>query len=142
MNSAFWDSSALIPLCVVEPTTVSTQRLAARYEQIVWWGSTVEVRSAIARRSRSGALDAVNRDVAIRRLESLAQMWNEIVPEIDLRELAGNLLDQYPLRAADSLQLAAALVWCSRRPAGRVFICSDLRLGEAAELAGFTVVRP
>jgi hypothetical protein len=84
----------------------------------------------------------VNRVVAIRRLESLAQMWNEIVPEIDLRELAGDLLDQYPLRAADSLQLAAALVWCSRRPAGRVFICSDLRLGEAAELAGFTVVRP
>ncbi len=142
MNSAFWDSSALIPLCVAEPTTVSTQRLAAQYEQTVWWGSKVEVRSAIARRSRSGALDAVNRVIAIQRLESLARMWNEIVLEIDLRELAGDLLDQYPLRAADSLQLAAALVWCSRKPAGRVFLCSDLRLGAAAELAGFTVVQP
>jgi hypothetical protein len=44
------------------------------------------------------------------------------------------------LRASDSLQLAAALTWCQRRPAQRRFISGDQQLCDAAEAAGFVVI--
>ena len=46
----------------------------------------------------------------------------------------------YPLKAADSLQLAAALTWCDNRPSGRTFLCGDKRLAEAAKAVGFSIV--
>jgi hypothetical protein len=67
--------------------------------------------------------------------------WLEIPPTSDLRGLAVTLVKKHPLRAADSLQLAAALVWCQRRTAARTFISGDLRLCEAAALEGFTVIQ-
>jgi predicted nucleic acid-binding protein len=106
----------------------------------VWWASTVEVHSAISRLLRNGAIDAAAVDGAFARLDKLGQIWREILPEDSLRDLACRLLDMYPLRAADSLQLAAALVWCQQRPAGRTFVCGDKRLSHAAEAAGFTVI--
>jgi predicted nucleic acid-binding protein len=62
-------------------------------------------------------------------------------PSEELRVLAVDLLDQYALRAADSFQLAAALIWCKEKPAGRQFLCQDIRLCNAAGQAGFTVVQ-
>jgi hypothetical protein len=44
------------------------------------------------------------------------------------------------LRALDSFQLAAALVWCKEMPRGRQFVCCDVRLAEAATKAGFDVL--
>ena len=43
------------------------------------------------------------------------------------------------LRAADALQLAAALVWAKQLPRKRLFVCFDGRLAEAAGKEGFTV---
>jgi hypothetical protein len=43
-------------------------------------------------------------------------------------------------RAADTLQLAASLVWCRERPVGRSFVCLDARLREAAVREGFSVL--
>lgn len=54
--------------------------------------------------------------------------------------LAAQLLDKYPLRAADSLQLAASLIWCENRPSRRSFICGDPRSAKAAESAGFSIL--
>jgi predicted nucleic acid-binding protein len=142
VNSAFWDSSALIPLFITESKTMSARSLAAGNQQAVWWGTRVEIRSAIARQYRSGMLDSGNRAIAINRLSLLVKTWREIIPDHGVRELAADLLDRYSLRAADSMQLAAALIWCSQKPAGRTFICSDLKLAEAAETAGFTTIRP
>jgi predicted nucleic acid-binding protein len=47
--------------------------------------------------------------------------------------------DRYGVRAADAVQLAAALVWCRERPNRRPFICVDERLCRAATEAGFAV---
>lgn len=74
------------------------------------------------------------------RLRALAEDWTEIAPRDVVRSLAGELLDSYPLRAADSLQLAAALVWCRQRPTGRAFLSSDQRLLSAAAAVGFAVI--
>ena len=98
--------------------------------------------AAIARLDRSRELSLAAKLNAFEYLSDLSRTWNEISPTEDLRQLASSMLDQYPLSAADSLQLAAALIWCRNRPAGRTFLCADDRLCDAAAEAGFTVLRP
>jgi predicted nucleic acid-binding protein len=49
------------------------------------------------------------------------------------------LLELYPLRAADALQLAAALDYFEKSPKGNVFITADQRLADAARQSGFSV---
>jgi predicted nucleic acid-binding protein len=67
----------------------------------------------------------------------LSDSWSVIQPSDALRAKALQLLERYDLRAADSLQLAAALEWCEGDPQGRVFLTADERLREAALLTGF-----
>jgi len=50
---------------------------------------------------------------------------------------AAQLVNRYDLRAADALQLAAALVWCQHVPTGRVLLTADEKLRDAALLCGF-----
>lgn len=64
----------------------------------------------------------------------------EVAPNEVVRTLAEAALERFDLRAADSLQLAAALVLCRERPRGRTFVCFDQKLATAADLAGFTVL--
>jgi predicted nucleic acid-binding protein len=142
LSPAFWDSSALNPLCVREANSTSCRSLAAQFGLVVWWATPVEIRSAIARLQRSGSLNAGERQDSLDRLAVLQSEWREVLPNNGLRELAERLLDIYPLRAADSLQLAAALIWCRQTPVGRTFVSADLRLCEAATRAGFTVIQP
>ncbi|HZC66714.1 MAG TPA: type II toxin-antitoxin system VapC family toxin [Candidatus Dormibacteraeota bacterium] len=140
-GSAFWDSSALVPLCVREPASQMAQSQVRKYAPVVWWGSLVEVHSAVARLHRARSLNDAHRDGALSRLRILSAGWKEILPDDTLRELAGGLLDKHPLRSADSMQLAAALTWCQARPAKRIFVCRDDRLSDAAEAVGFSVQR-
>ncbi|MGH9800419.1 MAG: hypothetical protein ACRD82_08655, partial [Blastocatellia bacterium] len=73
-------------------------------------------------------------------LEKYRRLWDEIAPSDEVRTLAERLLRKHQLRAADSLQLAAALVWCNSYPKGRAFISDDGRLLIAAETEGFDVI--
>ena len=57
-----------------------------------------------------------------------------------VRVRAGRLLAAHPLRAADALQLAAALVWSDDQPQGESFVCLDERLRAAAASEGFASV--
>jgi predicted nucleic acid-binding protein len=47
------------------------------------------------------------------------------------------IVQHYDLRAADALQLAAALEWCQDAPQRRVLLTADDKLLQAATLAGF-----
>jgi uncharacterized protein len=139
-GTAFWDSSALVPLCVQEITSRQAQSHLRKWRPVVWWGTAVEVHSAIARLHRLGKLNAVEKQGARARLDLLSRGWREILPGDPLRDLATQLLDTHELRAADSLQLAAALIWCQQRPARRAFVCGDDRLAKSAVSAGFSVL--
>ena len=139
--AAFWDSSALVPLCVQEITSRQAQSQVRKSLPVVWWGSPVEVQSAITRLHRQGRLKDVEKQGALSRLALLSRGWREILPADSLRDLARRLLDAYQLRAADSLQLAAALTWCQQRPMRRNFVCGDQRLSKAAEATGFSVLQ-
>lgn len=138
-TAAFWDSSALVPLCVHEATSRQAQSQLRKSMPVVWWGTPVEVHSAIARLHRQGKLKDVEKQGALSRLALLGQGWREILPGDPVRDLAMRLMAGHELRAADSLQLAAALVWCQQRPARRIFVCADQRLSHAAGQVGFTV---
>lgn len=140
-TTAFWDASALVPLCIHEITSRQAQSHLRRLLPVVWWASIVEVHSAIARLYRSGKLREVEKKGALARLDVLSRGWREVLPGEQLRDLAKHLLDIYELRAADSLQLAAALTWCQERPVKRHFVCADERLSKAAESAGFSVLQ-
>jgi predicted nucleic acid-binding protein len=113
--AAYWDASALVPLCIHEDASRLARTQLRRFTSVVWWGSTVEVHSTICRLLRAKEITSNERQGAVSRLLMLSRGWSEILPSEDLRELAMQLLDQYALRAADSLQLAAALVWCGQQ---------------------------
>jgi predicted nucleic acid-binding protein len=138
---AFWDASALVPLCIHEAASRQAQLYLRKFAPVVWWGSPVEVHSAICRLHRDKAITDLEKQGAVARLRLLIGGVGEVLPDDQLRELATESLDKYSLRAADSLQLAASLTWCQRHPSKRSFICGDFRLAEAADAAGFSVLQ-
>jgi len=137
----FWDTSAVVPLCVLEPATPQVRRLAdADPSLVVWWGTRTECVSALARRRRDGQLAAPAEQRARRVLTALAAEWSELLPSEPLRLRAERLLGVHRLRAADALQLAAALVWARGDTATHAVVSFDERLREAARHEGFQVV--
>jgi predicted nucleic acid-binding protein len=137
---AFWDASALVPLCVHDRNSRQAQLQLRQSLPVVWWASSIEVHSALARLHRHGNLTEAEKKGALARLDLLSGAWREILPSDSLRDLARQLLDTYELRAADSLQLAAALTWCQQRPSRRAFLSADQRLSKCATTAGFSVI--
>ena len=135
----FWDSSAVMPLLVPEPTSERIESiLRSDPEVVLWWATPVECASALARLQREGNLTALGLRRAQALLESLREQAYEVQPVEEVRARAQRLLAVHRLRAADSLQLAAALVWCRERPQGVYFVCLDDRLRLAALLEGFS----
>lgn len=137
---SFWDSSALVPLCTNEPRSVLAGRLWKQFPQkFVWWETSVEICSALARLERENLITLQKRLNAEKRLGILEKVWTEIQPTKRIRELARTFPAQYKMKAADSLQLAAALVWCKEQTKGKEFISGDEKLIKVAEIVGFTV---
>ena len=135
----FWDSSALVPLILREPRTEWARRLLDEDgELVVWWGSAIECASAVARLHRDGHLAGSAEREARSLLDALRASWFEVQPGDAVREQSLRLLRLHPLRAADALQLAAAIEWAGSPPDGGLVTC-DARLREAAQREGFSV---
>jgi predicted nucleic acid-binding protein len=138
----FWDASATVPLLIDEAPREALLALLERDPvMLVWWGTAVECVSAIARREREGAIAFADVTAAFERLRALTGEWQEVVPSDPVRTAAQRLLRVHPLRAADSLQLAAAIVAAEGDPATLEFVGLDDRLNDAAAREGFRVVR-
>lgn len=139
----FWDSSAIVPLVIEEPTSKACRALLrADPVMIAWCFTRTEVLSAVHREARAGRLSARAVQVAESRITKLSERWWEIDAVADTREAAERLLRHHPLRCADSLQLGAALVAFAGQPRGRFFVVRDALLAEAAESEGFSVLVP
>ncbi len=137
----YWDSSALVPLLVAEETTDSLLDLyRSDSEVITWWGTSIECASTLARLERENALAPADAGEAFRRLVSLSSGWHLVEATERVRETATRLLRTHDLRAADSLQLAAAQVASEHRPASLELVCRDSRLAQAANREGFRVI--
>jgi uncharacterized protein len=142
LMTAFWDTSALVPLCCFQPQSAKARQVVRTYSrQVVWWGTVIEAVSSLNRLTRNGTLSVDENRQAFARLDYLRHRWNEVQPTEEVRERAERLLRIHKLRAADALQLAAALVWCKDRPQGRALVGDDGNLSEAARAEGFTIIR-
>ena len=107
---------------------------------VTWWGTPVECCSALMRLVREGTLPRHALSAAENRLQLLRQCWDEVLPGEVCRRVAERLLRVHPLRAADALQLAAALLASDHEPQRMEVVCLDERLSEAARIEGFTVL--
>lgn len=138
---AFWDSSGLVLLCANQRSTAAARRIRVQTGSMaIWWGTPVEVQSALQRLQREGFLSPTELLTARKRLSAMSEAALEVMPTELVRALASSALEQYDLRAADALQLAAALVLCHEQPRNRAFVCFDAKLASAADAAGFTVL--
>jgi len=140
MDYAFWDASALVPLCVTHRATPMVEALSAQYRVAVWWSTPVEMRGAFARLLRMGQMAPTGQVQALVTLDRMRSVWREVDPSEQLREQAERLVDRFPLKAADAQQLAAALTWCIGRPRGRLFISGEGQLLDAARQLGFQAI--
>lgn len=137
----FWDTSAIVPLLVREADTAARElQLREMAGVIVWWATRVECVSALCRREREGHLSSETIHAAMVRLRALSRQWLIVSPSQVLLSRAERLLKIHPLRAADALQLAAALLATREEPEGCTFHAADARLALAAKNEGFTVI--
>lgn len=137
----FWDTSAIVPLCVHEPSSATVKALLKEdLSIVVWWATRTECVSAFMRQVREGGLSGTDERHARGVLDILAQAWIEIQPHETVRRTAERLLAVHPLRAADAFQLSAAVQWCQGQTASRGFVSFDTRLCEAGYKEGFTLV--
>lgn len=137
----FWDSSAVVPLLVDEPTTDAVRAvLEEDPTMLVWWGTELECVSAIARLERQGDLASDATVVALQRLEALAGGWHEVQPVESVRRAARRALRVHSLRTADALQLAAATIGSEGQPASLDIVSLDDRLSDAARREGFALL--
>src|ERR1035441_2839697 len=106
---AFWDTSALVPLCVQQIKTNPANVLFTRYGITVWWATPVEIMSGLTRLERMNEIRQDQFQVGEQFGLSLAKIWDTVDPSAPILARAYSLLQIYPLRAADALQLAAAI---------------------------------
>ena len=136
----YWDSSALVPLVFEEDRTRTVISIhAADPNQTVWCLTDVEIASALARRIREG-LSADRADSIRADIKRYSDRWSSVGAVELVRGRALRLVHTHPVRAADALQLAAALVACDERPETLSFVCLDDRLRDAARREGFPVL--
>jgi predicted nucleic acid-binding protein len=143
----YFDTSAVVKLYIREPGTDRILRLASRQadnRMAVLSLTAVEFRSAIRKRERSGDIDPDGAGRTIAKFEHhletrfLRQTLNESVVDMALV-----LIDRYPLRAYDALQLAGCLAL--RAVAGGddpLFVCADQALLDAAQSEGLSIMDP
>jgi predicted nucleic acid-binding protein len=140
----FWDSSALVPLLILEPSSQNMRALIHHDAEVVAsFITAVEVSSAVWRRLHNGKLGAAEHAAAEEQFAALSNNWWE---ENELRriiDLALDLLRRHPLRAADAIQLASAIaiVKAARiKPSSLPFVTLDGDLADAARAEGFPVL--
>ena len=137
----FWDSSAVVPLLVEEPTTPSVRKiLAGTSTMIVWVLTPVEVTSALWRRLREGALDERAVVQALDGLREIELAWNAVIDVDQVEKRARRLLAVHALRSADALQLAAALLGTDEQPSGQPLVTLDRQLADIARREGFRIL--
>lgn len=134
----FWDSSGIVSLIVRQRHTESAESLLGDDSRIAaWWATPVECGSAVARLLRDGHLGPDEAHIAGMRLHEISRHWIEIEPNTAVRDIAQALVLRHPIRAADALQLAAAMTYSAGAASAPEFVTFDQRLGSAAQHEGF-----
>jgi predicted nucleic acid-binding protein len=143
----YLETSALVKLYVREAGTDLLLRLVARgndHRFAVLALARIEFRSAIRRREREGDIESGIAGQLLDRLDQHLEATFECQGVGDsVIDVACSLVDRYPLRAYDAVQLAGCLALkTSSTGDDPTFVCSDRRLIEAAQAEGLAVMDP
>jgi predicted nucleic acid-binding protein len=150
VNAYFLDSSALVKRYVPEIGSAWIQAIAFPdtgnliiISRITW----IEVLSALARRQREGSLSDTDVNLIIQQFRfDLNNQYQVVEFNQALAESAGQLVNQYPLRAYDAVQLASVLriqpIFASATSTSLVFLTADDRLLTIAQTAGLLSDNP
>ena len=151
MNLTYYaDSSVLVKRHVAEVGGAWFTNLAdpANSNTIVTASlSVVEVISAFTRRKRAAGISPTDYATIVTDFLAVAHgEYRFIRLNRQVQNQARRLLETYPLRAGDAVQLASALVarnaLAAIHLANLIFLASDTRLLDAARAEGFTVDDP
>jgi predicted nucleic acid-binding protein len=148
--TTYIDTSALVKRYVAEVGSAWIRRMVARPVQDVIYTAVlteVEVCSALQRLIREGRLDTAQAQRLTQRvLQHFTRRYQLIRITRPVVAEAGRLVEGYPLRAYDAVQLACALT--VRRSMHRrgmpspLFVTADTTLLAAAQAEGFPVDNP
>lgn len=139
----FWDSSGLIARFIEEPQSALVRAWHRDDPGVIVWAlSRVEIASATARRRRdqpalAGYWDRIHQDIL-----KASRDWLAITNVFAVRDHAERIVRSHPLRAADALQLGAAIVAAEEEPMSLEFVTLDRKLADAAAKEGFRVLGP
>lgn len=137
----FWDTSALLPIFVPEATSSVMHQLYGKLEQkTVWTLTSVEAITAISRLERSHQLSPHEYETTREKLMALFQTCYLIDDIEGVKERAYKIVNFHPLKSADAIQLAAALVACLDNPWGHYFVTLDQQLADSALKEGFRIL--
>lgn len=139
----FWDTSALLPLYIQEKTTAVVKKIKEELssdELVLSVLTPVEFFSALCRMYREGKMTREVLNESFERFSLLVE-FSQVVGDIDaISAQALRALRIHPLRSADALQLAAALLASLGTPSLHTFVTFDSKLAEAAAKEGFRVL--
>lgn len=145
MVNLYLDTSALVKLYIEETGTARVLAAveAAEGAQIITDISRVESRSAVRRRERASDISGTEANQILKQIERDVSSFFLVQPTSSaVLEEALRLIDRYPLRAYDALQLAGCLVVRDNLPGPVTFVCADAQLCQAAEQEGLTTLNP
>ena len=134
---AYFDTSAVIPLVVGEPSSTICTRL---------WNEAThsmsarllypEARAALARAERKGRITKRQHNAAVAELEAIITEIDHVEITEDLARYAGELAHAHQLRGYDAVHLAAAI---AALDAELVLVTGDHDLANAARSLGVSV---
>jgi predicted nucleic acid-binding protein len=134
----FWDTSALVPLFADEATTPAVRDILSLDDKVVVWSLTrVELTSAMWRRDPP---PKTGRAMAVAEVTRAWSDWSEVSEFETVSNRSLSLCERHRLRAADALQLAAALLASEGVPSSLPFVTLDTDLASAARAEGFPVL--
>ncbi len=143
----YLETSALVKLYVYELGTdhlVSLAASAAGNKFAILSLAQVEFRAAIRRQQRGGEVSGAEADLLIESFREHSEGRFVIQPFTDsLLDVALALIDVYPLRGFDAMQLAGYIILRSISGAEEpIFVCADKALLSAARNEGYSVLNP
>lgn len=139
----FWDTSAVVALIIEEKASEEIRRIyrdISAQTHLLWALTATEFYAAASRRLRERNLDQDGFIRCVAEFEELEKTMI-VIADIDaVQERARRVLNIHPLKSADALQLAAALVATLPDPSQQTFLVLDSQLSEAAAKEGFRVL--
>ena len=135
----YYDTSALVKQYLHEAGSNRVLELLKSGEKVYTASLTyAETHAAFSQRSREGRLKRQTTRRLALRFDRDWESYDIVVLSENVLQLARQMLYRHPLRSADAIHLASALLLARTSPTARwSFVCADGRLCDAANAEGF-----